>query len=354
MKKLLAMILIAVLMVSVSIPAAAAPDGKNKGTIPMTNANIVIDGVKDDVYNNGLIIKVDLNNGDAKGSGGGTSYLLWSEDGYLYIFQEFKVSGFIKPTNWELLKYGMEGTTYSWYWLLNSTEISIDFNNEGEAHTKFVAAPTDGFFYAGVQDADGTGLGIFADVDKAAYELGGPAGRYMECVTKIINDNSYTAEFKINLGAFAKDKIALRSFKEGSQLGIHFMASETNSVSYDLTKLNDDGILIFSGWNDFDLDQANYSSWETTNIEAHAEFDYVVLGGLTPATTVSEAAPEPDIIAEPEAPAAAPVVDNTPAPAAPAAPSSPKTGDENIIILAAVMIMAAASVVVYKRKISVK
>jgi hypothetical protein len=289
MKKIFAVILAVILLSALAVPVIAAPDGENMGTIPMTNIPIIIDGIKDDVYNHGLIVPIDQPNSDAEGSGGGTAYFLWSADGYLYIFQEFKVNGWHYPANYELFSMGKINTTYSWYWILHSTEISIDFNNEGMSHSKFVAGPTDGFISVHVQDDIGMGMGNFSNVERAVYWLEGSPERYFEAATRIIDDNNYTVEFKIDFNAFIRDGVATKGpFVPGSELGINMMVAEILEVNTDNVLMDDDGFLIWEGWANLPFSNIAYKAWDTDiGIESRGEFNYLVLGELTAATTLS-------------------------------------------------------------------
>jgi hypothetical protein len=297
MKKILAAILVVILLSALTIPVLAAPGGEDMGTIPMTNIPITLDGIKDDVYNHGLIIHMDQPNNDLEGgSGGGVSYLLWSAEGYLYIFQEVKVHGWLWPENYEMFGMGAEALTYPMNWLLHGTEVSIDFDNEGIAHSKFMGNPADGFFGVHVQDDIGMGMGWFTSVDRASYWLEGHPERYMQTVTRIIDDNNYTVEHRIDLNAFIRDGVATKGpFAPGSELGIHFAAAETLEVFYDAF-IGDDNILIHPGWGAdvYVHAQIGYFSWDAgVGIESNSEFNYVVLGELIAATTLSTAVDTP-------------------------------------------------------------
>ena len=111
MRKILAaIILVALMSAMMAIPVSAGSNnGESIGVIPKTNVPITIDGVKEDVYNNGLIVQVRQPNNDKNGAGGGVAYFLWDDEA-LYIFCEVNVGKFIYPPGYNVAWKGMAFT----------------------------------------------------------------------------------------------------------------------------------------------------------------------------------------------------------------------------------------------------
>lgn len=95
MKKLLAFFLIAALL---TLPVMAHMDGGTLGDVPFTDEEIIVDGIKDEIYDYGALeVQIDqaLNGSEVKATA--VAYLLY-KDGYLYVFASIKDKDVVIPT----------------------------------------------------------------------------------------------------------------------------------------------------------------------------------------------------------------------------------------------------------------
>jgi len=366
MRKILYFILIAVLVSAMAAPAAAnSANGKELGVIPKTNAVITIDGVKDDVYNQGLKVAVNNPNEDKPGAGGGTAYLLW-DDSSLYVFCEVKVKEFIRPYMWDKMWAGAKTSNDGWtdtqmsfYWMLNSAEVHIDWWDKGEHAIQFNTSPYyDGWNEAVLKDGDDEVIGKISAWKDAVYDLIGTSEEYLVTSGKIIDDNNYTMEWQFKFDKFKSSNIIPSGLAaEGGKFGINLMFTESFECSFFSEEFYDpdDGRLIFNfDWNQGTYDTENYLPVSGVTIYDYAYFPWVTLGPLT----AIAAAPEEPVVepAAEEAPQGggeaaeaevAPVIAEAAAPIrAPAA----NTGDAGMIALTALTAAAAAGVIAFKKR----
>ncbi|MCL1792542.1 MAG: hypothetical protein FWG34_01595 [Oscillospiraceae bacterium] len=286
MKKLLALSIAAMLLVSAFTLIAFAGDGDDYGSVAKTNETIAINGEKDEAYSLGLAIPINREVSDVGTQGVGT--VLWS-DGFLYVFGEIKDPAMIPPDPDK-----QEGAP----WNCDSLEVFIDQNNTGDTAENVMQYRIDIVGWPCVYNQGGL----------ADY---GPAnvGSQFEYAHKIV-DGGYNVEFKIPI-----------SVGEGAQIGIQFQINDVQ---------DEDGTqqIVLSK-----NDKGQSNSWEGDG------YGFLTLGALkelekpTEAPAPAEEAPAP----VPEAPA--------PAPASPA----PATGNAGMVILA-VTALSAAGIVVLKKK----
>jgi hypothetical protein len=276
MKKLLAVVLIAILLSALALPVLAAEDGPVLGTVPKTNIPIVIDGIRDEVYNHGLIVPVNLClDSEAHieaGAGGGTAYLLWDDEN-LYVFFEINVHSIYRPEHWDIL-------TRIQYWELDSAEVGIDFSNEGFEMAKFEACALSNEF-AGVNAAE-------FGVDYTSRR--NDSFMYLEVATNILSDTRWNAEFKIKMSNFESQRIAPAGFfTEGSAIGINLMITDAHHTS-ELEIFTDTEEFVRLSWDGFL--QTNYYPTEVRIFDKDS-YPQIFLGPLTAATTLSTAVDTP-------------------------------------------------------------
>ncbi|MCL1794737.1 MAG: hypothetical protein FWG34_12820 [Oscillospiraceae bacterium] len=308
MKKFIALILAAMVIAALAMPALAHSDNDNLGSVPKTATAPVIDGVKDPIYDEGLFVPVkNIHSGDGGLGGGANAWLLW-EDNYLYVFAQMDVASFYLD---EVDEWQMEQP-----WMLTTFEIIIDFANAGGGHeaVSMIRSDLTGFLtmHAASQDRLASG-----DECKKYLEFGYAKG-----------SNYFTMEYKINMVEFRKAAEA-----EGLNFGSDFAAGK------------EIGLYLFSQECAEDGSQALYVSvpserqgnWVPDN------YDYIVLGDNV------VGAPEPEPEPEPDVPAAVPA---EPAPAAPEpaapAPAAPATGDGALWL--AVLAIAASGILLAAKK----
>lgn len=312
MKKIIA-IIIALVLMAAPITVFAHSDNTNAGTIPKTATAPAIDGVKDDIYDQGLFIPVrNPHNATPDGGlgGGADAWMLW-DDGNWYIFMKIDLASFYSPDDYEDLQTEQP-------WALTTCEILIDFSNGSDDAEQVcqVRMNDKGFPNVTLMRSD-------------PHKNGDECSPYIDWgFTK--TDNSYCAEFKIKMGEFRKGVESVdvnfgSDWAAGKNIGLYLFSQECN----------DDGsqALFVSVPTDMS------GNWVPGN------YDYVVLG--------DNVVGAPVVVEEPAAPEEPVAVPETPAVVAPAPTPAPPTGDASIIILMAVIITAAAGVVV-TRKIKAK
>ncbi|MCL1859181.1 MAG: hypothetical protein FWF92_08095 [Oscillospiraceae bacterium] len=311
MKKFIA-ILLAFILTAIPVTAFAHSDNTNAGSIPKTATAPVIDGVKDDIYDQGLFVPVrNPHNATPDGGlgGGADAWFLWDDDD-LYIFMKIDLVSFYSPDDYEDLQTDEP-------WALTTCEILMDWSNGSDDAEQVcqVRMNDRGFPNVTLARSD-------------PHKNGEECRPYIDWgFTK--TDNSYCAEFKIKMGEFRKAVEALdvnfgSDFTAGKQIGLYIFSQENNESG--------DAALFVSVPTDMS------GNWVPGN------YDYVVLGDNVVGAV---AEPEPEVPADEPAPVNEPVAAPPPVTAAP-------TGDAGIIILLAVMITAAAGIVIFKRKKAVR
>ena len=151
MKKILTVILVAVMLIT---PVLAHEDNANAGTVPKTVAVPVIDGVKDALYDNGLLVPVRNGHSatpDGGLGGGADAWLLW-DDEHLYVFMHIDLAG---PT---LLPDDYDSRVkFKAQWELTTVEVLIDFSNVADAGSNVCQFRLDDRGFPNVTIGSGTG-----------------------------------------------------------------------------------------------------------------------------------------------------------------------------------------------------
>jgi hypothetical protein len=311
MRKIIAVILTAVLL-SLPFTATAHSDHINLGSVPKTAVAPTIDGVKDDIYNQGLMIPIRNPHSatpDGGLGGGADAWLLW-EDNYLYVYATVNVAGFYHPDNYDTLQ-----TTEAW--VLTTLEILLDYTNAATLPDEVSQYRINDSGFPNVTLGRNSAVVNGADC-KPIMETGS---------TK--TDTSYSAEFKINFSESKTQGTANGipsfggDFTAGKQIGIYLFSQE---VAAD----NSSQALYIAGPTD------RSGNWEPSL------YDYIVLGDtVVGAPAVEEPAAE--------TPAAA----DTPAPEQTTATPAPQTGDYTMILVI-LAIASAAVIAVFRKKSAVK
>ena len=308
MKKITA-VLLALILTALPFTALAHSSNTNLGAIPKTATAMVIDGVKDPTYDEGLFVPIkNVHSGDGGLGGGANAWLLW-EDNYLYVFVQMDVVSFYLD---EVDEWQIEQP-----WMLTTFEVTMDFANAGGGHeaVSMIRSDLTGFMtmHAASQDRLATG-----DECKKYVELGYAKG-----------SNYFTMEFKINIPEFRKAAEAAgldfgSDFVAGKEIGLYLFSQE---VSEDGTQA-----LYVS------VPSERAGNWVPDN------YDYVTLGSNV-VGAASE--PEPDVPAIEDTPADVPdaPVDDAPE----ATPSAPKVGDMSMIIFVSMIILSGAVLTIRKK-----
>ncbi|MDD4774268.1 MAG: sugar-binding protein [Eubacteriales bacterium] len=90
MKKAISLFIAVMIIVMLAVPAAAFSENQSYGSVGKTPVEPAVDGVKDEVYDYGLALRVNRVLGGELAAEG-TAYLLYS-DTYLYVFVDVKDS----------------------------------------------------------------------------------------------------------------------------------------------------------------------------------------------------------------------------------------------------------------------
>lgn len=119
MRKLLTVLVIALLVVAMTVPAGAAENAKSWGKVPVAGDPIKIDGEMDPIYALGLQIKMGLPfNADATTGANGVGYVLWNGTDTLYVY--------CTVVDKEVLKTTASANA----WDKDSVEVFIDYSNK--------------------------------------------------------------------------------------------------------------------------------------------------------------------------------------------------------------------------------
>ena len=185
------------LLVSASLGSSlsAAPGTKDLGDVPKVDASaITVDGKKDELYDQALNIKTEINNGGISAD----TWVLWS-DGWLYVYAEV-----VDPEENDI----SESEKATSPWTADSIEILIDDDNDGENY---------GMQYR----VDFTGYGTWKDrnanVNYYTPDVIGDDFLYAAQNT----DGGYTAEMRIPLDG-----------KEGGEVGYNIQVNGVSATSY--------------------------------------------------------------------------------------------------------------------------
>jgi len=296
MKKILSTVLAVCIIVAIAaLPIFAAPDGAELGKVPKTADKIVVDAVKEAVYDKALVLKIDARGPDSAHAAEpdtdtvGTAYIVYG-DGFLYVYGEISDSYVVEADE---LKQMSEP------WSTDSLEVFVDYGNKAATALQYRI------------DANGYPSFQFPDENSYGADVSVSDGKF-EWAAKLVS-GGYEVEFKIPATLNAGDEI-------GFLLQINDMLDEfTRSCVYVKSSLEPD-------------------SW-TSEL-----YDFVTLSADTitgeAGAVVEEAVPAEKGAAE-EVPAETVEVVEVPTPA-------PDTADAGVMIIAAVVAALACAVAAKK------
>lgn len=291
----------AVLLVCLLVtPALAHYNNASYGYVPMSADAITINGVRDDVYEQGLRLEIYrqwADYGDDESATRGTAWLLWRE-GFLYIFAEITQNALQD-------QFDAEANQSNMPWEVDSLELFLDPTNDttGNDAAQF---RIDAWGYRSFENRF-TGENSYGGDETSADGVFEGAA--------VISGANYTVEFRIPIEQGAGDAI-------GFLLQINDMHDFGRSM-------------IFSG-----SSNGMSRSWEP------AEFDYIVLSA-DEVTAVVAAEPEPEEAPAEEAPV---VAEAAPAAEAEAAAPAPPTADPVTLAAFGALAAIAGAVIAKKRK----
>ena len=299
MKKTIAMLTVAILLFAImAVPAMAHSANASYGDVPKSKDAITLDGDKDAIYDQGL--KLELSRqveayADPETPTRGTVTLLW-QDGFIFIFAEVKDAYLVPQANYA----DQAGQP----WMTDSLESFFDWDNnmEGSESDQF---RLDAYGWRSFEFRATTGESSYGLEENVAD------GKF-EGKVKIV-DGGYNAEFKIPI-----------QNGKGAGDGIGYLAQINDMQDDDATRC-----MVFTS-----SSNGESKSWEPIN------YDYIVLSANEVTAVVEEVVVPEEPAVEADVPA---VVDT------PAANTAPKTGDASIAIFA-VLIIAAAGVVVFRKQ----
>ncbi len=240
---------------SLTQPAFAHIDGGKLGDVPGTGTAISVDGVKDDIYADGLTAEIKYEKGDSSKEVAATGVVtMLCTDGYLYVFFEVNDADIVEPDT---------SLQQSSPWRTDSCEVFVNEKNS--------ASENDVVQYR--IDCSGWPC-AYTRTGVAAY---GPsaAGKYFE-FAEVDTAKGYNAEFKIPLKTVGKNILAGNST---DAIGVNFQINDVNSTDFNLTWAT-----VYSKYYDHGTD-----SWDVF------AYPYVTLAnsGLVPKPTEAPATEVP-------------------------------------------------------------
>lgn len=312
MKKIVAFILAVMVAAAAAGSVSAHSDNDSLGSVPKTAVAPVIDGVKDDIYGQGLYIPIKNPHSatpDGGLGGGAEAWVLW-DDNCMYFFIDVKVAYFYVQDDYQDKQLSSQ-------WDLTTVEIIVDFTNQTDSPDNVTQFRMDDTGYPNATFGRTTPQ-LVGDECKPYIGWGSVKGA-----------NSYTAEFKIDYKACEAQALASNiesygsAYGAGKQIGLYLFSQEIG---------DGESALFISNPTD------RSGNW-VPDI-----YDYVVLGdNVVGAPAPAEPEPEaPPAASEPAPEPAAPAP--APEPAAPA----PGTGDGALCLI--ILAMAAAGVLFVTRR----
>ena len=264
MKKHIKAIIAVLLLAAISItPVFAEKDNANYGNAPKSTDAITLDGVKDAVYDYGLMLPITRDGSyyysltDNDGTKG-TAWILW-QDGFMYVYVE------VTKDKTPILPYtdGLDE------WMYDSVEVMLDPDNDGSVTEQYRV------------DAYGNLTG------NADFE-----GAY-----RVIDSNSYAVEHKIPI-------------TKGAGADIGFL------IQINMMWADDDRSLVYP-----DSSTGEAKAWDQMN------YDYIVLSADEVTAVIPEApVEEPPATEEPTPTPTAAASEPAPAPAVPPVPQTGDMG----------------------------
>ena len=123
MKKIFSFALAAILCTAtMSAGVSAHKDYESWGDVPTTSDKIVLDGKLDDVYKKGLVVDVNLADGNHANA---KAYMIWNDDGLYCAFE---------VTDPDLCEIDLSKNA----WELDGVEITYDWKNDGSTRHKWL------------------------------------------------------------------------------------------------------------------------------------------------------------------------------------------------------------------------
>jgi len=302
MKKFLAVAMCAVMLFALALPAMAF-----NTKLPVTpKSTIVVDGHRDDGYSESYYFNTWWEQGGTSGATG-TVWTAW-DDNYLYFYIEVNDT---TPQN-----------GHEWIWERDCVEIYVDWNsargdendNNGQPYWMIRIAPEPGI--------DGEQISYGGNYNPAEQDTGA-----IKYAVALLNGKDLKGGYAIEVALPVKEAPGA-SLGEGRTIIIDLQVSDNQDGSQRET-------IVFLPGND-----ERGEMWHKPSACA---------GVLTLGSAPTPPAPDPEPQPEPDVPADVPAAQEE-APAIPPTPASPPTGDGMIIF--AVMTMAAAGVVVFKKQTS--
>ena len=183
-------------------PVSAAAGKKNYGSVAkVAESALNIDGKKDALYDKGLNVKTEINDGGISAD----AWLLWS-DGYLYVYAE------VADAKRDTISADAKKSSP---WTADSFEIFVDDDNDGKN-------------YAMQYRVDSEGYGTWKDRNAGKnYYTPDVLGNDFKFAA-VDGDKSYSVEMRVPMSA-----------AKGAEVGINFQVNGVQATSY----------LVKDGWN---------------------------------------------------------------------------------------------------------
>ncbi len=275
MKKLLAILmLIAILAIPTAIPIAAV--GENAGAVPLTADAISVDGMKDKIYDKGLIFPLDKQfASDPVCDSVGTAYVLRDET-TLYIFVEITGEKYYKPLD-EFEYYEARNA-----WFGDGVELSLNRYNNGDMDYDTydyrisvygIPSVLPGYF-----DVYNPMIGEDETADEGTFGF------------MAYDDLSYSCEFAIPLKDAGNEVSLFIFFQDWQEEGYYKYAcsqpsgTETNYVTLDGPTVSTKPIVDTDTATDADITDSGSEDVGTT--EAPQTFDIAVVSAITAVVTL--------------------------------------------------------------------
>ncbi|MCL1858019.1 MAG: hypothetical protein FWF92_02150 [Oscillospiraceae bacterium] len=306
MKKTIALILAIMIIATMAIiPVSAAPGNENYGNVKkISDSDInMSNGERDSVWDYALAIPVADDTGG--GTITGTTWVLWSDTAF-YFYTEVN-----DPTPVSVDLSDWEDGDYFDAWISDSVEIFISV--EGDSGNLDVT-PTGNFDDACWQ------FRIDRDGIPSSYQRNGAWTDDFMCGASVNKDRYEWAVKQDGNKYYTKHKITMLGAPHAGELGLQIQINDLEEEGGGAPQVRANG--ASGSW---DADQFGY----VVLVDEPAYIAPVVED--TPADEPAPAEVVPDVIV-----------------AAP--PPAPTTGDAGIIAFAAIMIIAAAGVVVFKKQ----
>ena len=200
--KTYALIVAALTAVTAVCPVSAAAGMKHYGSVAkVADSALNIDGKKDALYDKGLNIRTEVNNGDISAN----AWLLWS-DGYLYVYAD------VTDAERDTITTEEKETSP---WTADSFEIFVDEDNDGKD-------------YAMQYRVDAEGYGTWKDRNaNESYYTPDVLGNDFRFAA-VDGDKGYSIEMRVPMNA-----------SKGAEVGINFQVNGVQATSY----------LVEEGWN---------------------------------------------------------------------------------------------------------